>query len=209
MEEVVVTDLMAGRPFAEVRTILLCDERPMVQRAILERSTGLPVGVEIACVPDGFGLADAFAASRPDLVLVSTRRGRTAGIEATNLLLGLHPSALVIAYGAAADIGPMTAAVSGGAKGLMIWDPVATGGTGVPAAPSALEPAGKAIGSLTEREMQVLRGMSAGRSNGEIGQELYLSEDTIKTHARRLFVKLGAHDRAHAVLLGLRHNLLA
>ena len=61
---------------------------------------------------------------------------------------------------------------------------------------------------LTERELQVLRGMSGGRSNGEIGRELYLSEDTIKTHARRLFGKLGARDRAHAVLLGLRHNLL-
>ena len=59
-----------------------------------------------------------------------------------------------------------------------------------------------------KRELQVLRGMSAGRSNGEIGRELFLSEDTIKTHARRLFVKLGARDRAHAVLLVLRHNLL-
>jgi DNA-binding NarL/FixJ family response regulator len=67
---------------------------------------------------------------------------------------------------------------------------------------------GRVVASLTERELQVLRGMSGGRSNGEIGRELYLSEDTIKTHARRLFGKLGARDRAHAVLLGLRHNLL-
>ena len=52
---------------------------------------------------------------------------------------------------------------------------------------------------LTEREMQVLRGMSQGQSNGEIGRELFLSEDTVKTHARRLFRKLGARDRAQAV----------
>jgi DNA-binding NarL/FixJ family response regulator len=51
--------------------------------------------------------------------------------------------------------------------------------------------------------------MSLGHSNSEIGRELYLSEDTVKTHARKLFQKLGARDRAHAVALGLREYLLA
>ena len=48
---------------------------------------------------------------------------------------------------------------------------------------------------LTEREKQVLIGMTEGKSNGEIGRELFLSEDTVKTHARRLFRKLGVNDR--------------
>lgn len=61
---------------------------------------------------------------------------------------------------------------------------------------------------LTKRELEVLGGMSRGRSNSEIGRELFLSEDTIKTHARRLFRKLGAHDRAQAVALGFRLGLL-
>jgi DNA-binding NarL/FixJ family response regulator len=50
--------------------------------------------------------------------------------------------------------------------------------------------------------------MSNGRSNAQIGQELFLSEDTIKTHARRLFRKLGAADRAQAVAIGLRRGLI-
>ena len=58
--------------------------------------------------------------------------------------------------------------------------------------------------SLTERELQVLRGMADGKSNAEIGRELFVSEDTVKTHARRLFRKLGARDRAHAVASGFR-----
>ena len=62
--------------------------------------------------------------------------------------------------------------------------------------------------SLTEREMQVLTGMSRGRSNSEIGKELFLSEDTVKTHARRLFRKLGAADRAQAVAVGFRWGLV-
>lgn len=61
-------------------------------------------------------------------------------------------------------------------------------------------------GALTERELQVLGYMATGRSNGEIGQHLYLSEDTVKTHGRRLFRKLGARDRAHAVALGIAHG---
>ncbi|GAB3798625.1 LuxR C-terminal-related transcriptional regulator [Micromonospora zhanjiangensis] len=63
--------------------------------------------------------------------------------------------------------------------------------------------------SLTEREMQVLLGMADGKSNAEIGRELYVSEDTVKTHARRLFRKLGARDRAHAVAAGFRAGLVA
>jgi DNA-binding NarL/FixJ family response regulator len=50
--------------------------------------------------------------------------------------------------------------------------------------------------------------MSQGMSNAEIGRELYLSEDTVKTHARRLFRKLGVGDRAQAVALGFRRGFV-
>ncbi|BCL13939.1 helix-turn-helix transcriptional regulator [Micromonospora sagamiensis] len=73
------------------------------------------------------------------------------------------------------------------------------------------EPAGRGRGGigLTERELQVLLGMAEGKSNAEIGRELFVSEDTVKTHARRLFRKLGARDRAHAVAAGFRAGLVA
>ncbi|NJP33213.1 helix-turn-helix transcriptional regulator [Micromonospora thermarum] len=68
---------------------------------------------------------------------------------------------------------------------------------------------GRAAIGLTERELQVLLGMAEGKSNAEIGRELFVSEDTVKTHARRLFRKLGARDRAHAVAAGFRAGLVA
>ncbi|MGW3887077.1 response regulator transcription factor [Micromonospora chokoriensis] len=74
-------------------------------------------------------------------------------------------------------------------------------------APNA-RPSRASIG-LTERELQVLLGMAEGKSNAEIGRELFVSEDTVKTHARRLFRKLGARDRAHAVAAGFRAGLVA
>jgi DNA-binding NarL/FixJ family response regulator len=62
---------------------------------------------------------------------------------------------------------------------------------------------------LTERELQVLRGMADGKSNAEIGRDLFVSEDTVKTHARRLFRKLGARDRAHAVASAFRAGMVS
>jgi DNA-binding NarL/FixJ family response regulator len=78
-----------------------------------------------------------------------------------------------------------------------------------PAAPGAgAEPPRRRV-DLTERELQVLRGMADGKSNAEIGRELFVSEDTVKTHARRLFRKLGARDRAHAVASAFRAGLVS
>jgi DNA-binding NarL/FixJ family response regulator len=78
---------------------------------------------------------------------------------------------------------------------------------------SAVAPSGGSVSgvrrvALTERELQVLRGMADGKSNAEIGRELFVSEDTVKTHARRLFRKLGARDRAHAVAAAFRAGLV-
>lgn len=61
---------------------------------------------------------------------------------------------------------------------------------------------------LTVREAQVLQLVAAGHSNKGIGGELYLSEDTIKTHMRRLMRKLKARDRAHAVAIGYRAGII-
>lgn len=60
---------------------------------------------------------------------------------------------------------------------------------------------------LTAHERAVLLGMAQGLTNPEIGRALFLSEDTIKTHGRKLFRKLGARDRANAVALGFRAGL--
>lgn len=61
---------------------------------------------------------------------------------------------------------------------------------------------------LTDRERQVLNGMANGRTNAEISQELFLATDTVKTHARRIYRRLAARDRAHAVALGFRYGLI-
>jgi DNA-binding NarL/FixJ family response regulator len=75
--------------------------------------------------------------------------------------------------------------------------------------PAAIEtktenvPAGS-VGELSERQVQVLKGLVEGKSNKEIAQELRLSEGTVKMHIAALFRQLGAANRTHAAALGKR-----
>lgn len=61
---------------------------------------------------------------------------------------------------------------------------------------------------LTQRRLQILAGAANGRQNKEIGAALYLTEDTVKTHMRHAFKALGANDRAHAVAIAIRRQLI-
>jgi DNA-binding NarL/FixJ family response regulator len=60
----------------------------------------------------------------------------------------------------------------------------------------------------TAREIEVLQLVSQGLVNREIGDRLYLSEETVKSHIRHLLAKLQARSRAHAVAVGFRRGLL-
>ena len=198
-----------------VTAILICDERPLARRTLSEAIQAIISASDIDCVSDGFALADAFAAKPADLVLIGYQVGRVGGPQATELLLSLYPSAAVIAFGSPDASGPLAVAVAGGARGLLLWDPdrrhQPPSGPGGWAGrrPGDERRGGEGFDELTERELQILRGISRGRSNAEIGGELFLSEETIKTNARRLFDKLGARDRAHAVAVGMRNGFLA
>jgi DNA-binding NarL/FixJ family response regulator len=81
-------------------------------------------------------------------------------------------------------------------------------GPAVPAAGPPVPGAGqKPPGGLTAREAEVLTLLAAGLSNAEIGQRLYLSNATVKTHVNRIFAKTGARDRAQAVRYAYQHGL--
>jgi len=61
----------------------------------------------------------------------------------------------------------------------------------------------------TAREVEVLQLVADGLVNREIGQRLFLSEETVKSHVRHLLAKLQARSRAHAVAVGFRRGLIA
>lgn len=61
---------------------------------------------------------------------------------------------------------------------------------------------------VSQRELEILHGMAAGKTNAEIGRQLHITEDTVKTHLRRLFRKIGARNRHHAVALAYERGLI-
>ena len=200
--------------------ILLVDDESLMRaglKLLLDGAENLQVVGEAADGAEAAELADQLG---PDVVLMDIRMPGMGGVEATRRLLASHPGAIVVMLTMGEDVEGVAAAVSAGARGYMVKDasreetatvlslataaPAHRSGTVVPL-PVRQHPGSP---TLSEREIEVLEGMSRGKSNAQIGRELFLSEDTVKTHARRLFRKMGAADRAQAVALGFRWGLL-
>ncbi len=202
-------------------TVLICDDFRPVREGLRRNVAAVPGVDRVETVDNAEELLSRYPVERPDLVLMSLHLSGTGASEATRRLVREHPEANVVVMAQGDDRDSVVQAIAGGARGFLQRDvsreelcaAVAHALAGadlfsIPAPRTVREPAPEGAPDLTERELQVLRGMSEGKSNGEIGRELYLSEDTVKTHARRLFRKLGVNDRAQAVALGFRRGLV-
>ncbi len=93
----------------------------------------------------------------------------------------------------------MGAAERGGGVTKVVVDPLTGEAFALPVRRSSV---------LTRHELAILRGMADGRTNGDIGQSLGLSEATVRTYVHRAYGRLGARDRAHAVATAFRWGLL-
>ena len=80
--------------------------------------------------------------------------------------------------------------------------------TPTPSLQTGLDAVATARFAISAREMQVLQAISDGASTAEISKALFISEDTVKSHARHIYAKLGARDRTHAVAIAFREGLL-
>jgi DNA-binding NarL/FixJ family response regulator len=154
-------------------------------------------------------IADPVTVVAKALLLVLSPAGEPATLRA-----GTGPKNGTTVPGPAGPAGPLAAPVGSLAARSLRGATTPAGAPGAPSVPQqrsdpASPEAPRRRVELTERELQVLRGMSDGKSNAEIGRELFVSEDTVKTHARRLFRKLGARDRAHAVASAFRAGLVS
>ena len=205
-------------------TVLICDDHRIVREGLRSFVAGVPGVDKVDTAASGEEVLARYEHEQPDLVLMDVRMPGLGGLEATRRLVAAHPTAKVLMLTAADDRDQVAAAVSHGARGYLLKDvsheelcaAVAHALDGADLVEPSLRRAlatreanGVPTVQLTERELQVLTGMSQGKSNSQIGRDLYLSEDTIKTHARRLFRKLGVHDRAQAVALGFRRGLVS
>jgi DNA-binding NarL/FixJ family response regulator len=110
-------------------------------------------------------------------------------------------------------------AIKAGAKGYLLKDAqreellesirrVHAGETCIPPAMVAKLAAGMSNQSLTGREVEVLKLLASGKSNKEIGSNLYISETTVKSHLRSIFTKLNVLSRTEAITAANRRGLI-
>ena len=215
-----------GAPSDAPLRLLVVDDQALVRagfRMILDAEPDLDV---IGEAGDGLAAIEQVAALQPDVVLMDIRMPELDGIEATRRILsaGSRPPKVLVLTTFDADE-HVFAALQAGASGFLLKDTpperladgirtvargeallspsitqrlIARFAQQAPVAPA--EPPAE-LADLTPRELEVLRLMARGLSNGEIAAELILGETTVKTHVGRVLMKLGLRDRVQAVVL--------
>ncbi len=166
---------------------------------------------------------------RPDIVLLDVRLRGASGLDLCEELIRHHPDLKVVFFTVYDDEQYLFQALRVGASGFLLKtttapelathlervmdgevaiDPTLAGRVAITAAhlQSGEFWPGARLG-LTQRESEVLELMVRGLSNRAIGQRLYIGEETVKTHARGVYRKLEATDRAQAVATALREGI--
>jgi DNA-binding NarL/FixJ family response regulator len=209
--------------------VVVADDQPLVRtglRMILGDEPDLEVVGEAANGTDAVRLS---AETSPDVVLMDVRMPGMDGIDATRAITAVDdpPRVLVLTTFDLDDV--VYDALRAGASGFLLKDApeerlttairvVADGGSLF--APSvtrrlieefsrrAVPTPRPALGSLTERETEVLVQVARGLSNAEIATALFVSENTVKTHVARVLMKLDLRDRVQAVVLAYESGLV-
>ncbi|MEJ2867407.1 response regulator transcription factor [Actinomycetospora sp. OC33-EN08] len=194
-------------------TCVVHDEREQARHRLelLLRASGEAEVVVAADLDDVLARA---AAGTADVVVLGVGRGAAAGQAVTDVR-SAAPAVPVLVAGPSDAPAVVADALAAGAVGYLRWDApramtrtLAAVAAGTAPARDLLTPADEGVLvdlpaqrslDLSVREVQVLIGVSRGLTNADIGRRLYLSAATVKSHAARLFRKLGATDRAEAV----------
>jgi DNA-binding NarL/FixJ family response regulator len=214
-----------------VISVLIADDQDLVReglRMLLEAEPDLAVAGEAG--DGGQALAQARLLD-PDVILMDVRMPGVNGIEATARLVQAGSRARILMLTTFNLDEYVYHALKAGASGFLLKDAtrdqlsgavraVAAGETLLAPAitrrliedfcrgPAPGTPGAGAAGSLTERELGVLRLVAQGRSNAEIAAELYLSEATVKSHIARILAKLGLRDRVQVAVFAYEHGIV-
>ncbi|OIV39081.1 DNA-binding response regulator [Mangrovactinospora gilvigrisea] len=206
--------------------IMLVDDHPVVReglRGMLAAEPDLRVVAEASSGAEALEVCAA-AGELPQIVLMDLRMPGGDGVQATEALLAAHPGLRVVVLTTYETDRDILRAVEAGAAGYLLKDAsraeLADAVRAAARGETVLAPsvAGALVtrlrgGSaerprLSARELEVLRLVAAGCTNGEIGRRLYIGESTVKTHLLRVFGKLDVADRASAVAKAFTLGLL-
>lgn len=208
--------------------VMIVDDHAMVRagmKILLEQFEGIQVIGEAA---NGCQAIELFEQLAPDVILMDLHMPVMDGIEATKRILAIQPKQHIIVLTGMLDDERLFQAIQAGAQGCMektiqpeelvqsiqdvsLGKPCLSPGVAwrVLRSLAGSKKPEQTKDRLSEREIQILRLMTQGKLDEEIGRELVLTEVTIRTHISRILTKLGLENRVQAALYGLRSGLVS
>lgn len=207
--------------------ILLVDDHEVVRlglRTVLEDLTDTEVVAEAG---SGEAAVTACAQYRPDVVIMDIRMPGNSGIQACQTITERWPQTQVIMLTSFANDELIADAIRAGAVGYVLkqvgtselvraLDAVRQGAAALDPAVTRrvlammrqrAEPTPDPFRELTDRELDILRLVAAGQSNGQIADALNLSEKTVRNHVSTLLSKLHLNNRVEAATFAVQNDL--
>ena len=199
--------------------LLLVENQPLTRvgvKTVLEPETDIELVAEADNAADGF---EKFREMRPDVTILGLRLPDSCSIDDLDNYFIQDPKARIIVLAEHAGDAEITKALKKGALGYICKDvtpdelvkairTVAGGKKFIPGEIAAVLSEYIGEEELTPAELNILRMIVGGMSNKEIGFALDISENTVKTHARNIFDKLGVSDRTSAATLAIKRGLV-
>lgn len=199
-------------------SVLIVDDHAVVREglaAILQSQQTITV---VGQAEDGHRAVEMYRRYRPDVCLMDLAMPRMDGASAIVAIRAEDPHAKIIVLTTYEGDEDIYRALRAGAKGYLLKDTtaerllnairtVSSGGRDLPPEVAQKMAERIPVDQLSDRENDVLHLLVQGKSNQEIGDELGISEGTVKSHMNRILAKLGVGDRTQAVIVALRRGL--
>jgi DNA-binding NarL/FixJ family response regulator len=205
--------------FAQIK-VMIVDDHPLVREglaAILQSQKDIKI---VAEAKDGEEACVLYDEVSPDVIVLDLRMPNKDGLDViTELMSRRAPKPRIIVMTTYESEEDIRRALSAGVKGYLVKDAdpqeirdairaVAAGKSMLPVEIASKLAESMAHPDLTERERQVLQYIAVGKSNKEIGQMLYISENTVKGHVKSILTKLDALGRTEAIAIATRRGLI-
>jgi DNA-binding NarL/FixJ family response regulator len=199
--------------------ILVADDHTVVREGLVSLVKRKSDMVVVAEASNGREAVDLWKEHRPDVTVLDLRMPELDGVGAIKEIRELDENAHIVVLTTYDGDEDIYRAIKAGAKAYLLKDTardalvdcvrrVHAGETYLPP-PLAAKLAERVSGTgLSAREMEVLQRMGAGKSNKEIGAELFISEGTVKSHVKGIFTKLDVVSRTEAIATATRRGLI-
>jgi DNA-binding NarL/FixJ family response regulator len=199
--------------------ILCVDDHPLLREGVIALLASQPDMALVAEAANGREAIEQFRKHRPDVTLMDLQMPDVNGVDAMIAICAEFPAARIIVLTTyTGDVQVMRALKAGARayllKGLLRKELLETirlvhnGQKRIPPEVASELAEHATDGSLSSREIEVLRLISGGNANKEIAAQLSITEETVKGHIKNILAKLDANDRTHAVTIGLRRGII-